>query len=121
MSRKILEGSYDTSPESGKHGERLNTHTHAFGTYYIIKHFTGTTRYFALYQAFSSREKARLREASRVHPGSRGLCLVANRGCPVHFCSLGFTQVRLGVEWFIRVRVGSMGRASGSSCLFGFA
>ena len=46
MSRKILEGSYEIvyiSPESlftGKHGERLSTHTHAFGTYYVIKHFT---------------------------------------------------------------------------------
>ena len=32
--------------------ERLSTHTHAFGTYYVIKHFTG------------SREKAWLREAA---------------------------------------------------------
>ena len=34
MSRK------DLSPESlftGKHGERLSTHTHAFGTYYVIR------------------------------------------------------------------------------------
>ena len=49
MSRKILEGSYEivfSSPEylfTVKHGERLSTHTHAFGTYYVIKHFTGTT------------------------------------------------------------------------------
>ena len=56
MSRKILEEI--VSPESlftGKHGERLSTHTHAFGTYYVIKR-----------QAFSSREKAWLREASQL-------------------------------------------------------
>ena len=56
MSRKILEGSYEIvyiSPESlftGKHGERLSTHTHAFGTYYVIN-----ISRIALYQA---REKA---------------------------------------------------------------
>ena len=43
MSRKILEVSY-ISPESlfaGKHGERLSTHTHAFGR---ITSFHGNNR-----------------------------------------------------------------------------
>ena len=44
MSRKILEGS-----QSLLH---VSTHTHAFAKYYVIKHFT-----------VSSREKAWLREA----------------------------------------------------------
>ena len=43
MSRKILEGSYEAVLSLfSLENTRLSTHTHAFGTYYVIKHFTGT-------------------------------------------------------------------------------
>ena len=39
MSRKILEGSSIISVLSGPKSLFTGEHTHAFGTYYVIKHF----------------------------------------------------------------------------------
>ena len=45
----------------------------------------------------------------------------APRGGRVHSDSRGFTRTRLGVAWFVRVRVGSLWRILGSSGSFVFA
>ena len=56
-----------------------------------------------------------------VYSGSRGFTPAHLGGLPVHYVLRGFTPARLEAVGFIRVRVGSLGFAAGSSDSFWLA